>query len=390
MAKILVVDDERDTRDLLVDILADAGCDVIEAKNGSVALDKVHDEPPDLILLDIMMPNMDGFEVLGKLREDPETAAIPVVLISAVPASKGELIGWRLGVKHYITKPFDGDRVRLAVKVALREAVDAETEEVGEYSTSAVWRGSKRAQKSSHGSGAESAIRSGNRSLDDILSGGIPLGSLSLIEGTPSSGKSVLCQHFAFGSLQDGHAVIYFTSNNTANGVVMQMNSVGLHASKYRRVDRLHIAPLQAPSSDDECDFVEDSELSMVSLTRQIERFPSQYQVILVDSITELITYGQDKAVLRFLSSCKRLCDQGRTIVLATQSYALDEQMRLRVRDLCDTHLSLRVENYRSKSATTLEVTKSRNVDLSDRNTVSFEVEPGVGMKNLPFSKVKA
>ena len=120
MTKVLVVDDEQDIRDLLVDTLSDAGYEVIEAKNGGSAIDKAFLELPDVILLDVWMPVMDGFEVLKKLRENPATEAIPVILLTALPQSHGSKPSWELGVRHYIEKPFDSDHVQLAVKVALR------------------------------------------------------------------------------------------------------------------------------------------------------------------------------------------------------------------------------------------------------------------------------
>ena len=124
MTKILVADDERSVRDLLVDILTDAGYVVVEAKDGSEAYDKTCGEMPDLVVLDVAMPTMDGFDVLRKLRENPETEGLPVVMLTVLPSSKGERPAWQLGARHYITKPFDPEHVELTVKVALREAAD--------------------------------------------------------------------------------------------------------------------------------------------------------------------------------------------------------------------------------------------------------------------------
>ena len=86
MAKVLVADDERNVRLSLVYILFDAGYDVIEAEDGPMALEKACQEHPDLILLDVMMPGMDGFRVLEKIRENPATESIPVVMLTALPA----------------------------------------------------------------------------------------------------------------------------------------------------------------------------------------------------------------------------------------------------------------------------------------------------------------
>jgi two-component system response regulator ResD len=130
MALVLVVEDEKDLRHLLVDILIDAGYDVTEAENGGVALEKARNEQPDVILLDVMMPVMDGFEVLTKLRQEPATQATPVVMLTAFPPVKGELRAWRLGARHYVSKPFDPERVELAVRVALREIESPVDDEV--------------------------------------------------------------------------------------------------------------------------------------------------------------------------------------------------------------------------------------------------------------------
>ena len=86
MTKVLVVEDEGDLRTLLVDTLADQGYDVLDAANGADALELASHEAPDMILLDLGLPDMDGFEVLSRLRENPDTQPLPVVILSAVPA----------------------------------------------------------------------------------------------------------------------------------------------------------------------------------------------------------------------------------------------------------------------------------------------------------------
>jgi CheY-like chemotaxis protein len=105
MTTVLVVDDEWDIRELLVDTILDTGLAVIEAGDGKTALERASKDHPDLILLDVWMSGMDGFEVLRKLRENADTENIPVVLLTAMPASEGETPGLDLGVTHYITDP---------------------------------------------------------------------------------------------------------------------------------------------------------------------------------------------------------------------------------------------------------------------------------------------
>ena len=84
MTKILVAEDERDIRELVIDTLFDNGYDVLESKDGWETVQTANKEIPDLILLDVMMPGMDGFEVMKNLRENPLTGAIPVVMLTSM------------------------------------------------------------------------------------------------------------------------------------------------------------------------------------------------------------------------------------------------------------------------------------------------------------------
>ena len=119
---ILVADDHPNTRAGLVAVLDGTGYEVIEAGNGREALELAVHEQPDLILLDVWMPVMDGFEVLQKLRETPATKSVPVILLTALEAREGERTAMDLGVTHYITKSWDPGTLETAVRVALREA----------------------------------------------------------------------------------------------------------------------------------------------------------------------------------------------------------------------------------------------------------------------------
>lgn len=122
MTKILVAEDERDIRELVIDTLFDKGYDVLESKDGRETLQTANKEIPDLILLDVMMPGMDGFEVLKRLRENPLTGDIPVVMLTSMGAPEGEQHAMRLGVQHYVSKSFDPETLQATGRVALREA----------------------------------------------------------------------------------------------------------------------------------------------------------------------------------------------------------------------------------------------------------------------------
>lgn len=104
--KILVVDDEADILHFLELVLAERGYEVVTANSGQQALAEARSHVPDLVLLDIMMPQMDGWEVLRLLRIDPRTAAIPVAMVSARTDAKDRVQGLQEGAVDYICKPF--------------------------------------------------------------------------------------------------------------------------------------------------------------------------------------------------------------------------------------------------------------------------------------------
>jgi DNA-binding response OmpR family regulator len=120
--KILVVDDERHIVRLIEVNLIRAGYQVVHAFDGVEALQKVEQEHPDLITLDIMMPLMDGYEVLRNLKANPVTAEIPVIIISAKAADADVFRGWQLGHDAYFTKPLNLPEIVVFVKRILDAA----------------------------------------------------------------------------------------------------------------------------------------------------------------------------------------------------------------------------------------------------------------------------
>lgn len=103
---IVVVDDDQDIRMILRANLEEEGYDVKEAQGGREALDVIRQNDPDLVVLDIMMPEVDGYDVLQELRSKPEYAELPVVLLTARRQESDVWEGWSAGADYYITKPF--------------------------------------------------------------------------------------------------------------------------------------------------------------------------------------------------------------------------------------------------------------------------------------------
>lgn len=117
---ILVVDDGFVNRMLLREILEGTGYAVLEAVNGKEAIAQVKDAKPDIILLDIMMPEMDGYEVCRLLKADTDTEDIPVIFITALSDSGNLVQGFHVGAADYVSKPINGEEVKARVKTHLR------------------------------------------------------------------------------------------------------------------------------------------------------------------------------------------------------------------------------------------------------------------------------
>lgn len=121
--KILIVDDEPNIASMLADVLTDAGYDIDTADNGRDALDAVHRDPPDLMLLDVQMPVLDGFEVASRLKADPATASIPIIMLSAMQGRGARVVGLESGAEEYLSKPVDRAELLARIRnlLSLRE-----------------------------------------------------------------------------------------------------------------------------------------------------------------------------------------------------------------------------------------------------------------------------
>src|SRR5438094_7603065 len=126
MAKILVVDYERDGVELVELNRKSAGYEVVTAADGSEALKKARTHSPDLIVLDLMLPEVDGVEVCKILRRDPATSGIRVIMLTAKAAEIDRVLGLELGADDYVTKPFSPRELLLRVKGLLRRGQQLE------------------------------------------------------------------------------------------------------------------------------------------------------------------------------------------------------------------------------------------------------------------------
>ncbi len=121
--KILIVDDEKDIVIPLKTSLESDNYNVVEAYAGYEAIEKAHFEVPDLVLLDLGLPDMDGYEVCGKMRKDPLTRLIPVIMLTGRDGIDSKIEGLDIGADDYITKPFNLGELKARIHTVLRRSM---------------------------------------------------------------------------------------------------------------------------------------------------------------------------------------------------------------------------------------------------------------------------
>ncbi len=120
MSEVLVVEDSVPQREMISDLLQNSGLKVIVASDGLEALEKIQQSPPDLIVLDIVMPHMNGYEVCRRLKSDPTTRHVPVVMCSSKREEFDRYWGMKQGADAYIAKPFQPIELIGTIKQLLR------------------------------------------------------------------------------------------------------------------------------------------------------------------------------------------------------------------------------------------------------------------------------
>jgi two-component system alkaline phosphatase synthesis response regulator PhoP len=124
MAKILIVDDEQDIADLVAYNLEKEGFATIKAYDGGTVLKTVKTQKPDLIILDLMLPNMNGLDICRSIRANPETAHLPIIMLTAKADEVDKIIGLEIGADDYMTKPFSVKELMARVRSIFRRIQD--------------------------------------------------------------------------------------------------------------------------------------------------------------------------------------------------------------------------------------------------------------------------
>lgn len=350
--KILVIEDDPQLAELARYSLEDEDYQVIMAYDGSEGLVKARKEQPNLVMVDSALSGMQWDEVCQQLRADPITDHLPIVVMVDEHQLGNIEIGPYSNADDFLILPLNAAELKAKVEPLLFSAEDEQ----------------------------RMVITTGNRELDKKMGGGIPLGSLTLIEGDSGAGKSVLSQQMIHGSLNDEYRVTLFTTENTVKSLVKQMRSLGLDIIDQLLLDRLRIYPMETSQLGQEAPTI----LSQ-AMVRERGR-----DMMFVDSLTSAIPDSSDREVIKFFEGGKRLCANNTSVIIVVHSHALTKELLIRIRALCDAHLQLRTEEIGDRLVKTLEVTKVRGAEQTTGNIISFEVEPAWGIRVIPISKVRA
>ncbi len=230
---------------------------------------------------------------------------------------------------------------------------------------------------------AGGVISTGSTEIDRRIGGGIPYGTLMLIEGPAASGKSTLAQQFLWGALASGEDAALYTTEQTVQSFLRQMDSLGMDVRDYFLLDHLAIYPVSISPDSIEPD------LLFQELSNHIRR-QKACRVILVDALTTFVSQAGGDQIQDFFAGCKSLCDGGKVIICTIHSHAFDESILTRVRSVCDGYLRLQVERSGAQLLKLMEVAKIRGADMNTGNISAFEVEPGFGLRIVPISRARA
>jgi DNA-binding response OmpR family regulator len=121
MKRILLIEDNHSLREEIINVLELEGFDVVTAENGRVGLERIQEGLPDLVLCDLMMPEMDGYETLAAIRGNPATATLPVILLTARDDDHCEIRCTELGADDYVTKPFKIPELLRAIEAVVKK-----------------------------------------------------------------------------------------------------------------------------------------------------------------------------------------------------------------------------------------------------------------------------
>jgi flagellar protein FlaH len=175
-----------------------------------------------------------------------------------------------------------------------------------------------------------------------------------------------------------------YTTVNTARSLFRQMSSLSLDVLDFYLLGALNVYPVPAAMTP------EAATVAFHKLLDHFKELQGRFDVVFIDSMTSFVSQVPEASTLQFLTAIKGFVDDNMTILFTMHSHAFEEAMFMRIRSMCDAHLKLRTEEMRDQLMKVLEVAKVRGAEKTTGNIISFDVEPGLGMRIIPVSSAKA
>ena len=284
MSRILVVDDEPDERFLLRRMLEREGHEVLDAPDGAAALAIVRESPPDLIVTDMMMPIMDGAELIRRLRTDPATAGIPIVASTGDPGLAGSADVVR-------SKSLPLQDLAAAVRTCLKEGRDP-----------------------------LKLMSTDIEGLDLVLNGGLERGSVVVLAGAPGTGKTILAQQICFAKATTAHKAVYYTTvSEPHTKLVRHLEPFAFFdpESLGGAVEYIHLGGLLRPASESGLE-----PLAAEIVRKALEEEPA---IVVVDSTKMLRDFADERQLRSALYSLTSRIAHTEAVLLLVGEYTPQE-----------------------------------------------------------------
>lgn len=361
-AKILIADDEPNILMLMGIMLEDAGYEVVRAKNGALAVEKAKQEKPDLIITDVIMPEMDGFDVCRHVRADNEIGNTPIIILSAMGDEYNKLTGFEGGADDYVTKPFNTEELKARIHALL---LRYQTKKIGvEVSLPDSVSDTVSVELEDDDDMSLNLIKTGLDPLDKMLGGGIPCGSNILIMGPIGVGKSSLCRSFIAEGLKVNDNGMFVAIDDAPNLIRKKIGQlIPGSVKKFEEEDLLRFVDAYSWSSGTMVDnemyavngILELNQLSGVisdagmDLGQTIQQKEGGRRVI--DSISSLLVNFELSTAQRFISQVARtaIAFGNVSTFFVLEEGTVTEQVLNNIKYLMDGVIEMKEENNARK-----------------------------------------
>ncbi|MBH38450.1 hypothetical protein CL658_05395 [bacterium] len=349
MTKIVIADDETNILTLLEIMLRDLDATIFSAENGEEAISLALKEKPDLIISDIVMPKVNGFEVCKRIRKETSLEETPIILLSALGDEYNKLTGFEEGADDYIIKPFNVEDLKARSQTLIEKFQSKK--KAAPLPTNRVSRETR-------------YCSTGNPELDNSLKGGIPVGSNILIVGETGSGKSTFCRNFITkGLLNKASSLIIAIDDDPKKTRKKLEENPKITTEKYEKENLLRFIDAYSWSSltpNENEKFAVSGTLELNQLAGIISDASNEIgQSIqtkqggrrLIDSISSLLISFELGATQRFLNQIARtgVAFGGVTTLFVLEEGTVDETTLNNVKYIMDGVIEFKSENSERK-----------------------------------------